>query len=76
MLGCDHSHTQTAFQEMQESRQPIIELDIHRSIKAAKGTTAAGEDNLPTVALDTPRKCHRQDIQFNTSMNLGYHPKQ
>jgi hypothetical protein len=32
-------------------QQPITELGIHRPLKAAKGTTAPGEDNLSFVRV-------------------------
>jgi hypothetical protein len=58
--------------------QPITELEIHRSLKAAKGTTAPGEDNLPMVVWKQLWTHLGSVITriFNTSMNLGYHPKQ
>ncbi|OKP13188.1 hypothetical protein PENSUB_1288 [Penicillium subrubescens] len=59
-------------------RQPITELGIHRSLKAAKGTTAPGEGNLPMVVCKQ-LWTHLGSVTariLNTSMNLGYHPKQ
>ncbi|OGE46890.1 hypothetical protein PENARI_c093G11063, partial [Penicillium arizonense] len=57
--------------------QPITELEIQRSLKAAKGSTAPGEDGLPTLVwkqLWRHLKVYITGI-FTASVNLGYHPK-
>jgi hypothetical protein len=57
--------------------QPITEQEIHRSLTAAKGSTALGEDGLPTIVwkqLWTHLKDFITRI-FTASINLGYHPK-
>ncbi|OGE47121.1 hypothetical protein PENARI_c062G05676 [Penicillium arizonense] len=58
--------------------QPITELEIQRSLKAAKGTTAPGDDNLPMLVWKQLWVYLKGIITniFNTSMTLGYHPKQ
>ena len=55
---------------------PITELEIHRSLKAAKGTTAPGEDGLPTLVWKHLWKYLGKLITriFTSSINLGYHP--
>ncbi|KAI2739170.1 hypothetical protein DTO013F2_9445 [Penicillium roqueforti] len=57
--------------------QPITELEIQRSLKAAKGSTAPGEDGLPTLVwkqLWVHLKVYITGI-FTASVSLGYHPK-
>jgi hypothetical protein len=57
--------------------QPITELEIQRSLKAANGSTAPGEDGLPTLVwkqLWRHLKVYITGI-FTASVNLGYHPK-
>jgi hypothetical protein len=56
---------------------PISELEIQRSLKAAKGTTAPGEDNIPMQVWKQLWKHLKGDITriFNASVSLGYHPK-
>ncbi|CEJ62845.1 Putative Reverse transcriptase [Penicillium brasilianum] len=58
--------------------QPITELEIQRSLKSAKGTTAPGEDNLPMLVWKQLWTHLRSVITgiFNASVNLGYHPRQ
>lgn len=57
--------------------QPLSELEIQRSLKAAKGTTAPGEDNLPMLVWKELWEHLKGDIAriFNASLSLGYHPK-
>ncbi|KAI3049910.1 hypothetical protein CBS147353_11666 [Aspergillus niger] len=57
---------------------PITELEIERSLKAAKGTTAPGEDDLPMLVwkkLWAHLKTFIADI-FAACVHLGHHPKQ
>ena len=57
--------------------EPITELEIQRSLKAAKGSTTPGEDGLPTLVwkqLWRHPKVYVTGI-FTASINLGYHPK-
>jgi ribonuclease HI len=57
--------------------QPITELEIERSLKAAKGTTAPGEDDLPTLVWKQLWKYLKHFITeiFTASINLGHHPQ-
>ncbi|THC87303.1 hypothetical protein EYZ11_013252 [Aspergillus tanneri] len=57
--------------------QPITELEIQRSLKAAKGSTAPGEDGLPTLVWKHLWKFLKKTITgiFTISINLGYYPK-
>ncbi|KAJ5346168.1 hypothetical protein N7452_004172 [Penicillium brevicompactum] len=57
--------------------QPLTKLEIERSLKAAKATTAPGEDNLPMLVWKQLWEHLKDDITgiFNASLNLGYHPK-
>ncbi len=58
--------------------QPITELEIQRSLNAANGTTAPGEDSLPMLVwkkLWTHLRTLITNI-FTASVKLGYHPKQ
>lgn len=57
--------------------QPISTLEIYRSLKAARGSTAPGEDGLPILIWKRLWK-HLGDIItkiFASSIDLGYHPK-
>ncbi|GAA3296697.1 hypothetical protein GCM10020218_080510 [Dactylosporangium vinaceum] len=57
---------------------PITEVEIERSLKAAKGTTAPGEDNLPMLVwkkLWTHLKTIITNV-FKACVELTYHPKQ
>ena len=57
---------------------PITEIEIERSLKAAKGTTVLGEDNLPMLVwknLWVHLKALITNI-FTACVELGYHPKQ
>ena len=57
--------------------QPITELEIQRSLRATKSSTAPGEDGLPMLVwkhLWNPLKELIARI-FTASINLGYHPK-
>lgn len=57
--------------------QPITELEVQRSLNAAKGSTPPGEDGLPTLVwkqLRTHLKVYITGI-FTASVGLGYHPK-
>lgn len=58
--------------------KPITELEIHRSLKAAKGTTAPGEDGIPTLVWKHLWNHLRAIIThlFTRSVDLGYYPKQ
>jgi ribonuclease HI len=57
--------------------EPITELEIQRSLKAAKGSTAPGEDGLPTLVWKQLWKYLKRFITeiFTASITLGYHPK-
>jgi hypothetical protein len=57
--------------------QPITELEIERSLQAAKGSTAPGEDGLPTLVWKQLWKYLKHFIAeiFTASINLGYHPQ-
>ncbi|KAF4228839.1 hypothetical protein CNMCM8980_000121 [Aspergillus fumigatiaffinis] len=58
--------------------EPITELEIYRSIKAAKGTTAPGEDGIPTLVWKKLWTYLRTTIThiFTKSVELGYYPSQ
>ena len=74
-MPCDNLPTPTP---LELPWQPITELEIQRSLKAAKGTTAPGDDNLPMLVWKQLWVYLKDIITniFNTSMTLGYHPKQ
>lgn len=57
---------------------PITEVEIQRSLKAAKASTAPGEDGLPTLVWKYLWKYLGKVITriFTACINLGYHPKQ
>ncbi|CEL10491.1 Putative Reverse transcriptase [Aspergillus calidoustus] len=58
--------------------KPITELEIYRSLKAAKGTTALGEDGIPTLVwkhLWSHLHAHITRL-FSRSVDLGYYPRQ
>ncbi len=58
--------------------KPITELEIYRSLKAAKGTTAPGEDGIPTLVwkhLWTHLHTFITHL-FTRSVDLGYYPRQ
>ena len=57
--------------------QPVTELEIQRSLRATKGSTAPGEDGLPTLVWKHLWKTLKKLIAriFTASINLGYHPK-
>jgi hypothetical protein len=59
------------------SWQPITELEIQRSLKAAKACTAAGEDGLPMLVCKHLWNSLKEIIIgiFSMSVKLGYHPK-
>ena len=57
---------------------PITELEVERSLRTAKGTTAPGEDNLPMLVwkkLWVHLKTFVVRI-FTACVDLGHHPKQ
>ena len=56
--------------------EPISELKIHQSLKAAKGTTAPGEDGIPTLVWKHLWPYLQGTIThlFTKSIELGYHP--
>ena len=56
---------------------PIPEIEIYWSLKAAKGTTAPGEDGLPTLIWKGLWKFIGNIITqiFTPSTELGYHPQ-
>jgi ribonuclease HI len=56
---------------------PITELEIQRSLKAAKSSTAPGEDGLPTLVWKHLWKYMGKLITriFTASIELGHHPK-
>ncbi|KAI3047626.1 hypothetical protein CBS147353_11740 [Aspergillus niger] len=56
--------------------EPITELEVYRSIKAAKGTTAPGEDGIPTLVWKNLWAYLRTTIThiFTKSVELGYYP--
>jgi ribonuclease HI len=58
--------------------EPITELEIYRSLKAAKGTTAPGEDGIPTLVWKHLwEHLHRViTYLFTKSVQLGYYPDQ
>lgn len=57
--------------------EPITKEEIHRSLKAAKGTTAPGEDEIPTLVWKHLWKYLQSAIThiFRKSVELGYYPK-
>jgi hypothetical protein len=58
--------------------KPITKLEVYRSLKAAKGTTAPGEDGIPTLVwkrLWSHLQAHITRL-FSRSVDLGYYPKQ
>ncbi|CAG8891920.1 unnamed protein product [Penicillium nalgiovense] len=57
---------------------PITELEIERSLKAAKGNTAPGEDNLPMLVWKKLWKYLKVFIVsiFTVCIELGHHPRQ
>lgn len=57
--------------------EPITKEEIHRSLKAAKGTTAPGEDDIPTLVWKHLWKYLQSAIThiFRKSVELGYYPK-
>jgi ribonuclease HI len=56
---------------------PITELEVHRCLKAAKSSTAPGEDGLPTLVWKHLWKYLGKLITriFTASVDLGHHPK-
>jgi hypothetical protein len=56
---------------------PLTELEVHRSLKAAKSSTAPGEDGLPTLVWKHLWKFLGEliTIIFTASIDLGHHPK-
>src|ERR1700712_2277321 len=56
---------------------PITGLEIERALKAARGNTAPGEDNLPTLVWKNTWKYISQEITkiFTASINLGHYPR-
>ncbi|KAJ5135375.1 uncharacterized protein N7515_004653 [Penicillium bovifimosum] len=57
---------------------PITELEVERSLRIAKGSTAPGEDNLPMLVwknLWVHLKTYIVHI-FTACVDLGHHPKQ
>ncbi|KAI2734534.1 hypothetical protein DTO013E5_9920 [Penicillium roqueforti] len=57
--------------------QPITELEIQRSLKSAKGSTAPGEDGVPTLVWKQLWGYLKHYITgiFTASISLGYHQK-
>jgi hypothetical protein len=47
MAEAEEEEIMTPLQEI--TWEPITELEIYRLLKAAKGTTALGEDGIPTL---------------------------
>jgi len=60
------------------SWEPINEREISKALKAAKGTTAPGEDGLQTLVWKHLWKYVRKIIThiFTTSVELGHYPSQ
>lgn len=58
--------------------EPITELEIYRSIRAAKGTTAPGEDSIPTLVWKKLWAYLPTAITyiFTRSVELGHYPGQ
>jgi hypothetical protein len=56
---------------------PLTELEVHRSLKVAKSSTAPGEDGLPTLVWKHLWKHLGKLITriFTASIYLGHHPK-
>jgi ribonuclease HI len=56
---------------------PVTELEIRRSLKTAKSSTAPGEDGLPTLVWKHLWKYLGKLITriFTASIDLGHHPK-
>ena len=56
---------------------PISKIEIYRSLRAAKGTTAPGKDGLPTLICKRLWKYLGNIITriFTSSIELGYHPR-
>jgi hypothetical protein len=57
--------------------EPITKEEICRSLKAAKGTTAPGEDGIPTLVWKHLWEYLQTAIThiFAKSVELGYYPK-
>jgi hypothetical protein len=57
--------------------EPITELEVQNALKAAKGTTAPGEDGVPTLIWKQLWKYIGKMITdiFAASIKLGYYPK-
>ena len=59
------------------SWEPISEVEVYRSLKAAKSSTAPGEDGLPTLVWKRLWAYIGNTITriFTASIDLGYHPQ-
>ncbi|THC88360.1 hypothetical protein EYZ11_012191 [Aspergillus tanneri] len=58
--------------------EPITGLEVYRSLKVAKGTTAPGEDRIPTLVWKHLWTHLKEIITkiFTKSVELGYYPSQ
>ena len=58
--------------------EPITELEVHKALRAAKGTTAPGEDSIPTLVWKQLWKYIGKMIThiFTASIELSYYPNQ
>jgi Endonuclease-reverse transcriptase/Reverse transcriptase (RNA-dependent DNA polymerase) len=56
--------------------EPITELEVQKALRVAKGTTAPGEDGIPTLVWKQLWKYIGKKITniFTASIELGYHP--
>ena len=56
--------------------EPVTELEIKKALKAAKGTTAPGEDGIPTLVWKRLWKYVGKVIThiFTASIKLGHYP--
>lgn len=58
--------------------EPITELEVQKALRAAKATTAPGEDSIPTLVWKQLWKYIGKMITniFTASIELGYYPNQ
>ena len=56
---------------------PLTEVEVYRSLKAAKASTAPGEDGLPTLVWKNLWRYLGKTVTriFIACISLGYHPK-
>jgi hypothetical protein len=58
--------------------EPITEQEVHKALNAASGTTAPGEDGIPTLVWKKLWKLVQKPVFsiFTASIELGYYPAQ